>query len=312
MKHFIAVDVGGTHIRAALYPETGIHPLKQERTTTRHHGEKPEDRIIKLIEKVMPDDGQLTAIGIAAPGPLDPKTGIVITASNIPGWHNFPLRQIISDRFIVPVALGNDANLAAYGEWKYGAGQGHHNLIYLTISTGIGGGVICNDQLLLGERGLAAELGHVMIWPEGPVCSCGQRGHLEAISSGTGIANFVIDELAKGTPSVINKNPPPTSKEINLAAHKGDPLAIKAYHQAGTYLGMALANYLHIFNPTIIICGGGVSMSGELLFGPTREAITRYTLIPEYTNDLLLKTAGLGDDAGIVGALALARSLVEG
>ena len=309
MNYYIAVDVGGTQIRVSLFPEVGTIPLRQEKTSTHFPGEKAEDRIIKTIEKIWPEKDQVLAIGIAVPGPLDSNTGTIIAAANIPGWIDLPLRQLIKDRFGVPVSLGNDANLAAYGEWKYGAGQGHHNLIYLTISTGIGGGVIINDLILLGERGLAAELGHVTILPDGPICGCGQPGHLEAISSGTAIAKFVAEELAKGIPSILISVPLPTSKDISQAAQKGDALAIKAYERAGTYLGMALASYLHIFNPTIIICGGGVSLSGDLIFGPTRKAMQKYVMDPEYLRNLTLTTAGLGDDSGIMGALAMARSL---
>jgi glucokinase len=306
---YFSVDVGGTQIRVALFPKTGIVPLKQEKINTRHPGERPEERILGLIAKLWPAEDRVVSIGIAAPGPLDPKAGLIIAAPNIPEWTNLPLRQLIVDRFGVPVTLGNDANLAAYGEWKYGAGQGHHNLIYLTISTGIGGGVILDDQLLLGERGLATELGHVMILPGGPLCSCGQPGHLEAISSGTGIAAYVAEELAKGTPSILPRTPSPTSKEISKAAMAGDELAKTAYHRAGTYLGMALANYLHIFNPTIIICGGGVSRSGDLIFKPARETMEKFVMDREYIKGLTLTTARLGDDAGLMGALAMARTL---
>jgi len=305
----MAVDVGGTQIRVALFPEKGIVPISQKKIKTRKSGEKPEDRIIDLIAQLWPANDSVVSIGLAAPGPLDPKAGVIIAAPNIPEWSNLPLRQLINDQFNVPVTLGNDANFAAYGEWKYGAGQGHHNLIYLTISTGIGGGVIMDDQLLLGEHGMATELGHIMILPDGPLCSCGQPGHLEAISSGTAIAAYVIQEIKKGTPSILTTNPPPTSKEISKAALAGDKLALAAFHRAGTYLGMALANYLHIFNPSIIICGGGVSYSGDLIFKPARETMEKYVMDPEYLQGLSLTTARLGDDAGLMGALAMARSL---
>ena len=309
MDCYIAVDVGGTQIRVALFPEKGIVPLRQEKINTHCPDERPEQLILELIAKLWPAQDHVVSIGIAAPGPLDPKAGLIFAAPNIPEWIDFPLRQIIVDRFGVPVTLGNDAKFAAYGEWKYGAGQGHHNLVYMTISTGIGGGVIMDDQLVLGERGLATELGHVMILPEGPLCSCGQRGHLEAISSGPGIAAYVAEELEKGTPSILPRSPLPTTKEISKAAQAGDNLAKSAFDRAGTYLGMALANYLHIFNPSIIICGGGVSHSGELLFKPARESMEKYVLDREYIKGLTLTTASLGDDAGLIGALTMARSL---
>ena len=177
------------------------------------------------------------------------------------------------------------------------------------ITTGIGGGVILDDRLLLGDRGLATELGHITIIPDGPLCGCGQRGHLEAISSGTGIANFVAEEMAKGGPSTLPANPPPTSKAICKAAYAGDPLANLAFQRAGSYLGLALASFIHIFNPTIIICGGGVSSSGELLFAPVRASMEEHVMDGEYLKNMSLTTASLGGESGLLGALAMSRSL---
>jgi glucokinase len=309
VNSYIAIDVGGTQIRVALFPEKGIIPLRQDRIPTRCAGETAENRIMDLIDKIGSDQHEVIAIGIAAPGPLDYKQGVIISAPNIPGWVDLPLRQLINDRFKVPVVLGNDANLAAYGEWIYGSGEGYHNLVYLTISTGIGGGVIIDDQLLLGERGLAAELGHTTILADGPMCTCGQPGHLEAISSGTAIAKYVIDRLHEGIPSSLALDPQPTSKDIAVAALAGDALSREAYNRAGKYLGLALANYLHIFNPAIIICGGGVSQTGDLIFEPAREALKKNVLDSSYLQDLTLTTAALGDDSGLMGALAMARSM---
>ena len=307
MNTFIGVDVGGTQIRVAVFPEKGTVPLRQEKISTRDVDESELDRLISLITSLWPADGKVLGIGVAAPGPLDSKAGIIFSAPNIPAWVDLPLRQVLKDRFCVPVALGNDANLAALGEWKYGAGQGHHNLLYMTISTGIGGGVISDDRLLLGEHGLATELGHVTILPDGPMCSCGQRGHVEAICSGTGIANYVVDEIQKGTPTRLPAQPRPTSKEIAQAARDGDPLAMAAMNRAASFLGLALANYLQIFNPSIIILGGGVTRSGDVFFTPMKAAMHKYIMDPAYFKDLTITTAALGDNAGLLGALALAQ-----
>jgi glucokinase len=306
---YLAVDVGGTQIRVALFSGTSIVPLRQERIITQVANESSVDRLIALVTHLWPSGEKVLGIGVAAPGPLDSKAGIIFKAPNIPAWVDLPLRQILVDHFGVPVALGNDANLAALGEWKYGAGQGHHNLVYMTISTGIGGGVILDDHLLLGEHGLATELGHVTILPGGPICSCGQPGHLEAIASGTGIANFVAAEMAKGVPTRLPTDPRPTSKEIAQAAREGDHLAAAAFNRAGDFLGLALANYLQIFNPTIIILGGGVSRSGDVLFAPMRAALRQYVMDPVYLRDLTITTVALGDNAGLLGALALAQEL---
>ncbi|HEX9028398.1 MAG TPA: ROK family protein, partial [Anaerolineales bacterium] len=203
--------------------------------------------------------------------------------------------------------LGNDANLAALGEYRFGAGQGHHDLMYLTISTGIGGGVIVRDKLMLGAWGLAAELGHVTIDPNGPRCGCGHLGHLEAYSSGTAIAAYVLVELLRGVPSALSTDPPPTTVEIAAAAEAGDPLSLEAFARAGKYLGIGLGNYLHIFNPSIVIFGGGVSRSGTLLFDPMKACLAGEVLSSAYIQNLIITTAALGDDAGLLGALALIR-----
>jgi len=182
----VAVDLGGTNIRAAIFPTAEAKPTAIARAPTLA-AEGPEaviDRIIAAIQEVASGIEGGMRIGLGAPGPLDPKRGLVIEAPNLPGWVNIPLRDRLEQHFECPVALGNDANLAGLGEWRHGAGRGAHNLLYLTLSTGIGGGVIVDNRLLVGAHGLAAELGHMTVRPDGPLCGCGQRGHLEAVASG--------------------------------------------------------------------------------------------------------------------------------
>lgn len=313
MDTYIAVDIGGTQIRAALYPAAestnpggGIRPIKQKRIPTKDKNNSALDRLMDLVAEIWPAEHKVCSVGVAAPGPNNPQLGIIYRAPNIQGWENLPIVQIMQNRFHVPVLLGNDANLAALGEWKFGAGQGHHHLLYVTISTGIGGGVICDDQLLLGCHGLAAEIGHVTVDPSGPVCGCGHRGHLEAYASGTAIARYVNEQLAQGVPSSLSEIPNPTGRDISMAAENGDPLAKSALARAGSYMGRALGDYLHIFNPSIIILGGGVSRSGAFLIEPLRAAMAETIISPEYMQGLVITTAALGDDAGLLGALALA------
>lgn len=307
MDTFIAVDVGGTHLRAAVYPKTGIQHITHKKITTRSAQISAVDRIIQLITEIWPTNDTVKSIALAAPGFLNPKTGVVITAPNIDGWENIPLGEILKREFGVPVYLGNDANLAALGEWKFGAARGHHDVLYLTVSTGIGGGVIIADRLLTGSRGMATELGHITVLPDGPMCGCGHRGHLEAVASGTAIARDVAARLAAGEESIIaTKNP--TTKDIGLAAMKGDLLAISALSIAGQWIGYTLADFLHIFDPSIVIFGGGVSQVGSLLLNPVRQGLQERILSPEYLKGLTITTAALGDDAGLLGALALART----
>jgi glucokinase len=310
MSCYIAVDVGGTLIRAACYQDNSSTPSKVERIPTRMSGENALARIISLIREVWPIEDEVASIGVAAPGPLDPYKGIVFNAPNIEGWINFPLQSHLEEAFNTNVAIGNDANLAALGESSYGAGQGHSHLIYVTVSTGIGGGIIVGDQLLLGHQGLAAEIGHVTVQPDGPLCGCGHRGHLEAIASGPAIARWFEEQLETGAQSSLDISQKPiTAKMIGNAAADGDQLAIQAFTRAGEFLGLALTGFIHIFNPTIIIIGGGVSRTGALLLDPLRKKMEEQVLSPQYLEVLTITTAALGDDAGLAGALALAHTL---
>lgn len=309
MDYYIAVDIGGTQLRAALYPEGEQKAVSQKRIPTQTKDQSPVDRLLELIKNIMPSQGKVKAIGMAAPGPINPKTGILYAAPNIPGWVNLPLAQIVQDRFKVPTLLGNDANLAAMGEWKFGAGRGYQHLLYMTVSTGIGGGVIEEGKLLLGYKGLAAEIGHITVDPNGPLCGCGQRGHLEALASGTAIARYVSEQLASGVPSSMAELPTVTARDVSLAAEQGDPLAREALARAGRYLGRAIADFLHLFNPQIVIIGGGVSRSGRYFLDPLRDSIAEYVISPEYLHGLVVTTASLGDDAGLLGALALAQTV---
>ncbi len=313
MDYYIAVDIGGTQLRAACYPPDSLKPVTLARLPTQDPDRAPTasiplERLKDLIASILPD-GPVTTISVAAPGPVDPFRGVLREAPNIPGWVDIPLQSILEERFGVPVVIGNDANLAALGEWKYGAGQGHHHMIYLTISTGIGGGIIIDDRLLLGAHGLAGELGHITIVPDGPLCGCGGRGHLEALASGTAIARWVQAQLASGASSSVASIPSLTSRHVYEAARQGDALCVAALARAGTFIGQALADFILIFNPSIVVFGGGVSRSGEFLFAPLRKALEKSVLSPHYLDDLILTTAAFGDDVGLVGALALGRTM---
>lgn len=311
VSQYISVDIGGTQLRAALYPAQGLRPIKVMRTATCPPASPPSEtvfeRLRRLIETIWPTDEVVEAISVAAPGPIDPEAGVIFEAPNIPGWFDVPLKRLLEEAFPAPVLLGNDANLAAVGEWKYGSGRGHHHLIYLTISTGIGGGVIVNDQLLLGARGLAGELGHVTVMSDGPLCACGQRGHLEAVAAGPAIARWVQEQVQQGAATSVAAEDHLTARHIAAAALQGDPLCLAALERAGRFIGQALADYTHIFNPSVIVIGGGVSQAGDLLFNPMRTSLQEHSISPAYLHDLTLTSAHFGDEAGLIGALALAR-----
>jgi glucokinase len=311
MGIFVTVDVGGTQIRVASFSRDSIQPIQVKRIPTRSSDGTAYDRLVGLIESVWPVDGKVDSITVATPGPTDPETGVVAYAPNVPGWENYPLGSKLNGQFNVPAHIGNDANLAALGEWKFGAGKGHKHVLYLTISTGIGAGVISDNHLLLGRHGLAIELGHVTVLPDGPLCGCGQHGHLEAVASGPSIARYVNEQLAGGRTSILKAGPGLSAREVDEAAQNGDALAIEALARAGAFIGQALADFLHIFNPSIVIFGGGVSFSGPLLFDPMRDSLKEHVMTPAYLKDLSITTAKLGDDVGLLGALALAHTLQD-
>ena len=311
MNLIVAVDIGGTHIRVAVYEPNSIIPLEHHRTRSQASRVGVYDRLVKAIETVWPKE-KVDAIGMASPGPLDPHTGTILATPNIPEWQNFPLAEKLCKQFGVPVYLDNDANMAGLAEWQYGAGQSHQDLVYLTISTGIGGGVISNGHLLQGFRGMAAELGHMIIDADGPVCGCGYHGHVESFSSGPAIARYVNEQISLGQKSTIQPSPNLNARDVADAALQGDLLAISAFERAGRYLGIGVANYLAIFDPSILIFGGGVSQVGDLLFKPFEESLRKHTFHPHYLDNLIITKAALGDDAGLLGALALARMQLQG
>lgn len=306
--NFIAVDIGGSRMRAALYPESGLDALKLQVIPTQGEGTTLE-RLESLIASIWPQGQQVSGIGLAVAGLVDAGSGVIRRVVNIPNWDGLPLANLLAARFQVPVRMGNDANLAALGEYQYGAGRGHENLLYLTISTGIGAGVIVNGRLLTGSGGLAGEIGHITVQPGGPLCSCGQRGHLEAICSGLAIVWYVLEGIRGGRSSLLaSAEPGLDASRVAEAARQGDDLCLEAFHTAGSVLGRALADLLHIFNPGAVILGGGVVQAGSLLLEPLEASLRQNVLSEDYLNGLLLATAQLGDTAGLLGALALARS----
>jgi glucokinase len=306
MSVIVALDIGGTQIRVAVFPQNATTPIILRRTATLGMQDGVFERMTTLIDSVWPKE-PVEAISIAAPGPLDPRTGTIISTPNIPAWTNYPLAKLLSNRYQIPAYLGNDANLAALGEWKYGAGQGHHDVLYLTISTGIGGGVISSDLLIEGCHGMAAELGHITVLPGGPVCSCGVTGHLEAVASGPAIAKFVLQQITLGRKSLLNNTRELTARDVSESAKQGDELAIEAFSRAGNFIGQAVADFLHIFNPSIVILGGGVTLSGKFLLDPIMESMKRNIMDKSYLDGLQVVTAKFGDDAGLLGALAQAH-----
>ena len=311
MNYHIGIDIGGTNIRCALFPAEKSDILQIEKISTQNpdnFSEKPVERLIQCIRSIWPKDGEVLGICAAAPGSIDFVRGMVLLAPNIPGWKELPLQSILQEKFNTPVIIENDANMAAYGEFKLGAGKGHKNMLYYTISTGLGGGVIVEGKLLRGEIGIATEVGHIVVHDGGAMCGCGKRGHWEAYSAGTGIENYVQEQIASNpTLGSAFSNRAPRTPEIAKAAKKGDPLAKAAFERAGYYLGIGVSNYLHIFNPSCVVFGGGVTQTGDLIFAPFRKSLSEHVISERYIQDLKIALAELGDNAGLIGCAEFLR-----
>ncbi len=312
-KFILGVDLGGTKIAAALATTRG-EILARGRSPT--HAQAGPDAVIEgicaTINEVLSakalEPSRLLGIGIAAAGIIDSANGKVIFSPNLPGWHEVPLRDAIEQQFGIPAYLGNDANLAALGEWHFGVGEKVANLIYVTVSTGIGGGIIADGKLYTGACGTAGEIGHMTIDVNGPRCRCGNVGCWEALASGTALAREAVMRITEGArTSIIELVGGDASKIdakiVGLAARQGDELAQDLVSHLGYYFGVGLANLVNIFNPELILIGGGVAKIGDLLLQPAIKVVKERAFSAS-ANAVEIKPAILGDDSGIMGAVA--------
>jgi glucokinase len=314
----LTVDLGGTLIRTArMDPEGRISACVREPIHAQRGRDATLPHVIDAIRRVAPADGsRIDAIGISVPGPVDPWQGRVINLTNIPGWQNLPLVDILSKEFGCPVWLGNDGNVGALAEQRFGAAKSVKDLIYMTISTGIGGGIIIDDRLLLGTRGLAAEVGHTTVDVNGPRCLCGNIGCLEVFANGAAIAGYARDAIRQGRKTAVadlaeGDLSRVTARLVNDAAQLGDPVAIELYRREGFYVGVGIVNLMHMFNPAMFVLGGGMTHAGDLLFEPIRATVKERAML-DYQADVPIVSAALGDDVGLLGALALVLSQLEG
>jgi glucokinase len=306
------IDIGGTKIAIAL--ET----IQGERISSRQFPARVElgpetilDNIISAISEMSARaQVKLMAIGLSCPGSIDKALGAPLRSIHLPGWHGFPVVRYVEERLRVPALIENDAKLAALGEYVYGAGRGFRNIFYITISTGIGGGIIINGEIFHGLGNGAGEVGHTVVLPDGPLCGCGLRGCLDALCSGTAIARRARELLAKGAPSIIKEmvNHPDeiTAQTIAVAAQRGDHLACEIWAEMIYFLSIGIGNVITILAPEAVILGGGVAASGEQLLGPLRPLIhERVTMLPAERVEIL--QAALAGESGVYGALVIAR-----
>ncbi len=299
----IAVDIGGTLIRAARL-DFDLHiEARDEIPTLADEGFAATlERIKTCIRRVWPDDHRRVAgIGISMPGPLNPVTGVVISPPNLTGWLNIPLVELMTTTFDVPTYIAKDTNAAILAEALRGAARGFSHIVYITISTGLGGAVIADGRLLVGTRGMATEVGHMMIIEDG------QPIYLEQRTAGPAIERLAYQRLEKGEQSSLidvvgGDLSRLKTRYITRAATAGDALALEVVQDTGRLIGMGIVNLLHLFNPEIIVIGGGVSKAGAVLFDAIMKGVHDYCLDDLYWQDLRIEAAALGDDVGLIGA----------
>lgn len=314
-QRVIAVDLGGTNLRAAVVSAAG--ELTHRRHVPSDAGAGPRVVSAKIAELIaaVAKDGDVpveAAVGVAAPGPIEPIEGVVRFTPNLAGWRDFPLGQTLRSATGRSVHFGNDGNCAALGEARFGVGNQASDLIYLALGTGVGGGVIAGGRLIEGSGGLGGELGHVVVALDGPRCTCGGIGCLESFAAGWAIAREATIVASGSDGAAIRKaanGGTITASAVATAAAAGDAAALDLLDRIGRALGAAIGAFINIFNPQLVVLGGGVSSAlGTLLLDPTRRAIPGHSF-PALRETCRLERSILGDDTALYGAAALALGL---
>ncbi|MBZ4318761.1 ROK family glucokinase [Streptomyces huiliensis] len=307
----IGVDIGGTKIAAGVVDEEGSI-LATCKVPTPDTPEAVIDAIADAIRTVSADH-EVEAVGIGAAGYVDDKRATVLFAPNI-NWRHEALKDKVEQRVGLPVVVENDANAAAWGEYRFGAGQGHDDVICITLGTGLGGGIIIGNKLRRGRFGVAAEFGHIRTVPDGLLCGCGSQGCWEQYASGRALVRYarqrahatpenatVLLGLGDGTPEGIE------GKHISLAARQGDPVAVDSFRELARWVGAGLADLASLFDPSAFIVGGGLSDEGDLVLDPIRKSFRRWLVGGKWRPHAQVLAAQLGGKAGLVGAADLAR-----
>jgi glucokinase len=307
----IGVDIGGTKIAAGVVDEEGSI-LETVQVPTPPSPEGVVDAIVEAVRQVSTGH-QIEAVGIGAAGYVDDKRATVLFAPNI-YWRHEALKDKVEQRVGLPVVVENDANAAAWGEYRFGAGQGHSDVICITLGTGLGGGIIIGNKLRRGRFGVAAEFGHVRVVPDGLLCGCGSQGCWEQYASGRALVRYarqranatpenarILLGLGDGTVEGVE------GRHISAAARQGDPVAVDSFRELARWVGAGLADLASLFDPSAFIVGGGVSDEGELVLDPIRKSFRRWLIGGEWRPHAQVLAAQLGGKAGLVGAADLAR-----
>ena len=306
-KYVVGVDLGGTKIYTALVDLEGNIIKEKAVETLAFEGENAVmGRLIDTINYVI--DGSeknlIKSIGIGSPGPLDVKNGVIIENSNLP-FKNFEIVKTIRETYDLPTYLDNDANVATLGEFMFGAGKGTENMVFITASTGIGGGAVINGKLFRGTTGNALEIGHTIVANEGPRCGCGNIGCAEALGSGTAIGKRAKEAVATNVETSLKNYENVTSKEVFKEAANGDRVAKNILETSLNYLGIAVANTITNFDPEKVVIGGGVINGGSIVLDTIRRVVGERAL-KTFVDSCTVEKAVLGGKAGVLGAAALA------
>jgi glucokinase len=314
MSYTIGVDVGGTKVLGGVVDREG-KVLKTARRDTPHEGGAALTRTIADVALELAAEFQVDGVGLSAAGFVSSDRKTMLATPNIAGWNGVHLESELRAMINLPVVLENDANAAAWGEARFGAGRGLQHMLLLTIGTGIGGGIIVNGELLRGAFGIAAEVGHLRVLPEGHLCGCGARGCFEQYASGNALLRHAREAIAaspdmargllsRGDGTIAGL----TGRAITDAAREGDHVALAAFNTTAQWLGAGIASLSVVLDPECVVIGGGVIDAGEILLEPTRAALERYMPFAGKHPSPRIIAATMGNEAGLVGAADLARA----
>lgn len=313
----ICLDVGGTKVLGAIFNEKDeiIYRLKKRSKSGGEGSADVEKVIISVVEEMIAESGidrsKLNAIASCAPGVIDQDRGIVLFTPNLP-WRDYDMASSMRKKFGVPFYVGNDVNLGVLGEYHFGAGRGYKNIVGFFVGTGMGGGLVLNGSLYTGNRFKAAEYGHMVLDPEGPLCNCGQRGCLEAFSSKQGMSAYIRQQAARGRETMMAEAVQEgvfRSKKLKKALEAGDRVAMEAVDRACHWLAVAAGNMINIFSPDLVLLGGGVIEAvGNLFLEKILAEVDRYCM-PLIRSTVDIKIADLGDDSILYGDLAMIKGL---
>jgi len=312
MEYAIGIDLGGTNLRMALVSPEGLISSRRQVKTAQFSstpdliaGISREARI--LIQEAERAGDRVLGGGIGVPGGVDPAGEIVYFLTNFPSGCDIPLRRLLEEKIECKIRMGNDANIWAYGEGWLGAGRNRRNFVLITLGTGVGGGIIIDHRIYVGHSGIAGEIGHITIEPEGSPCGCGGRGCLETIAAAGGFVRLARELLGQGKPSLLSQSDefkPLSALNVFRAAQRGDQVALLVLEKVGRALGIGISALINVLNPEIIILGGGVAAARELFTPPMVEEIKLRAFSAKGKETPVVPSL-LGEDAGILGAARL-------